>query len=109
MRLHWLPVKARVEFKILLLTYKAVHGPAPAYLTDMVQLRRGSAYSLRADAALYLQEPRTKCKSFGDRSFYKAGPHLWNRLPTHIRLAESKAAFGTKLKAHLFRVYFKSA
>ncbi|XP_064646202.1 uncharacterized protein LOC135499388 [Lineus longissimus] len=28
MRLHWLPVKARVEFKILLLTYKAVHGAA---------------------------------------------------------------------------------
>ncbi|XP_064644705.1 uncharacterized protein LOC135498378 [Lineus longissimus] len=109
MRLHLLPVKARVEFKIPLLTYKAVHGAAPAYLTDMVQRRRGSAYSLRADAAFLLQEPRTRCIRFGDRSFYKAAPLLWNRLPTHIRLAESKAAFGTILKAHHFRVYFKGA
>ncbi|KAI3356306.1 hypothetical protein L3Q82_017205, partial [Scortum barcoo] len=31
--LHWLPVKFRVDFKILLLlTYKALHGLAPSYL-----------------------------------------------------------------------------
>ena len=29
--LHWLPVKARVDFKVLLLTYKALHGLAPTY------------------------------------------------------------------------------
>ena len=30
--LHWLPVKSRIEFKILLLTYKALNGLAPSYL-----------------------------------------------------------------------------
>ena len=30
--LHWLPVKARVDFKVLLLTYKALHELAPTYL-----------------------------------------------------------------------------
>jgi hypothetical protein len=34
--LHWLPVKARADFKILLLTYKALHGLAPTYLSDLV-------------------------------------------------------------------------
>ena len=32
--LHWLPVKARADFKVLLLTYKALHGLAPTYLSD---------------------------------------------------------------------------
>ena len=27
--LHWLPVKDRIEFKIILLTFKAIHGQAP--------------------------------------------------------------------------------
>jgi len=27
--LHWLPVHARIDFKTLILTYKAVHGAAP--------------------------------------------------------------------------------
>ena len=30
--LHWLPVKFRIDFKILLLTYKAINGLAPFYL-----------------------------------------------------------------------------
>ena len=34
-RLHWLPVHKRVQFKLCLLAYKAVHGLAPHYLADM--------------------------------------------------------------------------
>ena len=30
--LHWLPIKYRIEFKVLLLTYKTIHGQAPVYL-----------------------------------------------------------------------------
>ena len=32
--LHWLPVKTKADFKVLLLTYKALHGLAPTYLSD---------------------------------------------------------------------------
>ena len=35
--LHWLPVDYRVKFKLLCLTYKALHGLAPAYLSDLLQ------------------------------------------------------------------------
>ena len=35
MRLHWLPVKYRVIFKVVLLVYKALHGLAPKYIRDM--------------------------------------------------------------------------
>ena len=34
--LHWLPLKSRIEFKILLLTYKALKGLAPSYLKDLI-------------------------------------------------------------------------
>ena len=34
--LHWLPVPQRIEFKLLVLTYKAMHGDAPKYLSDLV-------------------------------------------------------------------------
>ena len=35
--LHWLPVnKARADFKVLLLTYKALHGLVPTHLSDLV-------------------------------------------------------------------------
>ena len=34
--LDWLPVKQRIDFKILLLTYKALNGLAPAYIRELL-------------------------------------------------------------------------
>mgnify|MGYP001244283639 CR=1 FL=1 len=34
--LHWLPVEQRIQYKILLLTFKAVNGLAPTYLSDLL-------------------------------------------------------------------------
>lgn len=34
--LHWLPVHTRSDFNLLLLTYKALHGSAPSYLTNLI-------------------------------------------------------------------------
>ncbi len=33
--LHWLPIKHCVDFKILLITYKALNGLAPQYLSKL--------------------------------------------------------------------------
>ena len=35
-QLHWLPIDQRIEFKVLLLTYKAMQGLAPQYLSDLL-------------------------------------------------------------------------
>ena len=40
--LHWLPVGQRTDFKIMLLTYKSLHGLGPKYLTDMLPLHKPS-------------------------------------------------------------------
>ena len=46
-QLHWLPVKYRMMFKIILITFKALEGNAPFYICDLVQLRKQSSYNLR--------------------------------------------------------------
>lgn len=34
--LHWLPVEHRIQFKIMVLTYRALHGQAPEYLSEFL-------------------------------------------------------------------------
>ena len=34
--LHWLPIKYRIEFKIVLLTFKCLFGLAPQCLVDLI-------------------------------------------------------------------------
>ncbi len=34
--LHWLPIKHRIDFKILLITYKALNDLAPQYLSELL-------------------------------------------------------------------------
>ena len=34
--LHWLPVSARIHFKILLLAFKVIHGHAPRYISNLL-------------------------------------------------------------------------
>ncbi len=34
--LHWLPINARIEYKILMLTWKAYHETRPKYLSDLL-------------------------------------------------------------------------
>ena len=37
--LHWLPIKFRIQFKILLLVYKCLNGQAPSYLSELLELK----------------------------------------------------------------------
>jgi len=47
--LHWLPVRQRVDFKMALLVYKALHGQLPQYLAEDCQLLTDIGHrSLRA-------------------------------------------------------------
>ena len=53
--LHWLPVQQRIEFKILLLTYKALNNMAPSYITSMFTMQGQERCSLRSNASLQLK------------------------------------------------------
>ncbi len=55
--LHWLPIKHRIDFTILLITYKSLNGLAPQYLSELL-----SHYSpprpLRSQNSGHLKIPR---------------------------------------------------
>ena len=50
--LHWLPVTKRIEFKILTITYKALNGMAPSYISDLLQVRHPNRNLLHGSALL---------------------------------------------------------
>jgi len=105
--LHWLPIKYRINFKILLITYKALHGLAPNYITELLTVKPLSRYNLRSDSELFLQRPTIKSSAtLGDSSFALASPTLWNELPTEIRQANSILTFKKLIKTFLFKKAF---
>ena len=101
-QLHWLPVRKRIVFKILLLTYKSQHGLAPEYISELLTEYKPSR-SLRSGAKRLLKPVRTR-SSFGDRAFAASAPKLWNQLPETIKCAGSVHSFKSLLKTYLFKL-----
>ena len=102
--LHWLPIKLRIEYKILALTHKCVYGEAPKYLTDLITKQGVTREGLRsAEMVNMLEVPFTKCKTFGPRSFESVAPHLWNNLPNEIRGIQMHETFKKSIKTYLFK------
>ena len=93
--LHWLPITYRIQFKILLLVFKALNGLAPLYISELIQPKLSSRYSLRSstDTSLLKHPTFKSLATLGDRSFTYAAPKLWNNLPCTIRDASSVEQF----------------
>ena len=106
--LHWLPVNFRIDFKILLFVFKALHGLAPVYITSLLKPHAPSR-SLRSANQSLLVVPKTRLKSRGDQAFSVAAPRLWNELPLHVRLAPSLLVFKSRLKTHFYSLAFNPA
>ena len=102
--LHWLPVRCHIDFKVLLLTHKTLHGKAPEYISDMLVFRE--ARKSRSTGQNWLLVPRTKRVTFGDRAFSVYAPKLWNTLPLSIRSVDNIDTFKSQIKTHLFKQYF---
>ena len=105
-RLHWLPIRFRLDYKIALLVYKCYKGKAPKYLCELLKIEQRTEISRRLrshqDNSVLYKIPFTKAKTFADRSFGVAGPRIWNGLPIDVREAGTVDSFKTKLKTFLF-------
>ncbi|XP_051234107.1 galanin receptor type 1b isoform X2 [Dicentrarchus labrax] len=99
--LHWLPIKCRIEFKILLLTYKALHGQAPSYLKELI-VPYYPTRTLRSLNAGLLVVPIVSKSRTGARAFSYQAPLLWNQLPVVVREADTLTTFKSRLKTFLF-------
>ncbi|XP_073702519.1 uncharacterized protein [Garra rufa] len=103
--LHWLPIRFRITYKILLLTYKALNGLAPAYLTSLL-LRYKPSRSLRSQNSGLLVVPRIAKSTKGGRAFSHLAPKLWNSLFDNVRGSDTLSMFKSRLKTHLFSQAF---
>ena len=101
-KLHWLPLLARIDYKICVLCFKCINKTAPSYLSDLLKQYVPVVYW---DQALktcwrYHPEPIKKCT---EKAFKHCAPYIWNSLPSDIREAKSESQFKNDLKTHLFK------
>lgn len=109
--MHWLPVRFSINFKILLITFKAVHGLAPSYIKNLlsIKLSANGRYVLRSNNGLLLEPSTLSCKTYttlGDRTFMEYALKLWNALPVDIRNATNVDKFKSPLKSHFLRLAY---
>ena len=89
--LHWLPINARVKFKIAMLNFKALNTGNPPYLASLLH-RHTPCRTLRSASANLLSV--TRCNlSFGTLGFHTAAPTIWNSLPANIRSCVTPSTF----------------
>ena len=103
-QLHWLPVKYRIEYK-LLIVFRSLHERTPAYLISFITpyvLRR----ALRSADRTLLTVTHHNVEHYGHRSFSCAGPTLWNTLPEDLHLTGCIDTFKACLKIHYFKLAF---
>ena len=107
--LHWLPVSLRIDYKILLLTFKCICGLAPTYLSDLISIKSNSLYNLRSTGKLLLDHPKGKMlTTLGARSFsaaarYSGMAYLWSFVKQH-----HLTVLNLDLKPTFFKKYFYS-
>ena len=103
--LHWLPIKARIEFKICLIVFKALKFGQPVYIRELLCApARESVLPLRSSDDPYrLLEPRAIGeRSFASRSFSYTAPWLYNKLPVSLKHIDSLDTFKGRLKTFFF-------
>ena len=103
--LHWLPISERINYKIILLTFKALNNMAPEYLKELLH-RYTPKRQLRSSTKNLLEVPKFNMKSYGQRSFSVRAPQLWNNLPEHIKNCSNINTFKKYLKTFLFKNFY---
>ena len=105
MSLHWLPINARIEYKLSVICHSFVLGLSPIYLSDLL-----SVYTSKRNLRTF-SDNRISCilklqkKTFGRRSFSFAAPTKWNSLPSELRHTDSIQKFKLALKTHLTKFH----
>ena len=106
--LHWLPICFRIDFKVLMITYKALNGLGPRYLAERLLpprstqvTRQSQERRLRGLMPREAEKERTR-----NWAFLAEAPRLWNNLPPEIRAAPSLGIFKKQLKTLMYRQAF---
>ena len=83
--LHWLPVKARIQYKTACLCFQCIYpNSMPPYISDLLHPYSPSRTLHYLDTSL-LTVPRFSLEIFGKRSFSVSEPTAWNSLSLSLR------------------------
>ena len=104
-KLYCLPVESRIIFKVILITFKILHGLSPAYLSSLLQEHYPSR-CLRSSSKSLLTVPTMNSVTCGERAFSFCAPASWYTLPDCLKKAASFSSFKSALKTFLFRKFY---
>ena len=85
--LYWLPVKFRIRFKILVLTFQTYYGVGPVYISELVN-KYHIIISLGSNNTVLLGDPKIKGKIIWSATFFLCCTS--NQLPLYIKNIFSK-------------------
>ena len=101
--LHWLPVKARAQFKVLLFAYRIVHKSphTPMYLVEQLYIPERTRITRSSRKIILACCLNSQLSTVGYRSLFMSIVDSWNSLPVKLQSIPS-------LSRYLFRMYFES-
>ena len=88
-----MPIPERIDFKLLLLTFKSLNDVAPPYMEELLVRYRPKRTLRSADKGLLVQTIEYNLKTYGYRAFSHAAPKIWNSMPVSIRTCCELGAF----------------
>jgi len=106
-RLHWLPIKQCVDYKLCCHVHNVSIGHAPAYLPDMLTACADvpSFSRLWTSSSGDYVIPRTRLE-LGERAFAVTAPLAWNKLPRELKKTKCTTTFKRLLKTFLFETAY---
>ena len=95
-KLHWLPIKNRIIFKICVQVHKSLYHIAPE---DLMSILHPSDSFIRTAKLKFTFTPK---HCYGFKAFSVCAPKAWNYLPYILRCELNLTAFKKHLKTELF-------
>ena len=106
-KLQWFPVKQRIFYKILLLTFKAQNGIAPQYISELLTPYKPAKTFRSSNRNYFFKFHATALKPMAtDRSKLLRPLILWNSLPLMTKKSISVNNFKSSVKTFLYKQAF---
>ena len=77
-KLHWLPVEARIQYKLSVLCHNFLFHSSPDYISDLLSVYSPSRQLHSSTDTRILSVPRVRTRKFGERACSYAAPMMWN-------------------------------
>ena len=103
-QLNWLTINFRWQFKILVLTFKALHSQTQQYICELLNWYVTPSRPLRSASTTSLVPNRNRTVRYGRRLLDTSAAALWNTMPEELRNAVNVVYFKRLLKRHFMRL-----